>query len=88
MYRNSNDPNFRDYYKKYCKILSSVIITAKKKYFDGLILKSTNRSRTTWNIVKTVTNKLPISNMLTMNINNKLTTNPSIIENVSTLNFL
>ena len=30
-YRNSNDPTFKDYYKKYCKILSSVIIAAKKK---------------------------------------------------------
>jgi len=30
-YRNSNDPTFKDYYKEYCKILSSVIVTAKKK---------------------------------------------------------
>jgi hypothetical protein len=29
-YRNSNDPNFKDYYKKYCKILSTVINTEKK----------------------------------------------------------
>ena len=60
--------------------MTSVIITAKKKYFDGLILKSTNRSKTTWNLVKTVTNnRIPSNNKQTMNINNKLTTNPTII---------
>jgi hypothetical protein len=29
-YRNSRDPNFKTYYKKYCKILYSVIRAAKK----------------------------------------------------------
>jgi hypothetical protein len=29
-YRNSMDPNYKAYYKKYCKILSSVIRAAKK----------------------------------------------------------
>jgi len=29
-YRNSTDPNYKAYYKKYCKILSSVIRAAKK----------------------------------------------------------
>jgi hypothetical protein len=58
------------------------MIPAKKEHFDTLILKSTNRSRTTWNIVKTVTNnRITTSNTQTMNINNKLTTNPSIIAN-------
>jgi len=30
-YRNSMDPNYKAHYKKYCKILSSVIRAAKKK---------------------------------------------------------
>ena len=47
-----------------------------------MILKSTNRSRTTWNIVKTVTNnRITVNNTQPMNINNKLTNNPSIIAN-------
>ena len=50
-YRNSNDLNYKEYYKKYCKIVSSVIAAAKKMHFDKLILKSTNKSKTTWNIV-------------------------------------
>jgi len=37
-----------------------------------MILKSTNRSRTTWNIVKTVTNnRITVNNPKSMNINNK-----------------
>ena len=31
-YRNSNDPNFKEYYKKYCRILSVVIMPAKKNF--------------------------------------------------------
>jgi hypothetical protein len=69
-YRNSNDPNFKQFYKKHCKILSSVITTAKKMHFDILISKSTNKSRATWNIVKTITNnKDTTNNVTTMNIN-------------------
>jgi hypothetical protein len=30
-YRNIKDPNLKEFYKKYCKILSSVITAAKKK---------------------------------------------------------
>jgi hypothetical protein len=76
--RNNRDLN--EYYKKYCKILSAVIIAAKKKHFDRVILESTNRSRTTWKIVKTVTNnRISVSNAQTVIINNKGTTNPSTI---------
>ena len=81
-YWNSNDPNFKQFYKKYCKILSSVIPAAKKMHFDKLISNSTNRSRTTWNIVKTITNnKDTTSNVTTMNVNNSLTSNPLSIAN-------
>ena len=57
IYRISNDTNFKLHYKKYCKILSSVILTAQKMHFDKRLLKSTNRQKTTWNIVKNITNK-------------------------------
>jgi hypothetical protein len=57
-YRNSNDLNYKEYYKKYCKILSSAIAAAKKMHFHKLILKSTNKSKTTCNIVKSITNKV------------------------------
>ena len=45
-----------------------------------MILESTNRSRTTWEIVKTVTNnRRSVNNVQTVIINNKGTTNPSTI---------
>jgi hypothetical protein len=81
-YRISNNPKFKAYYKNYCKILSSVITTAKKIYFDKLLLKSTNRPRTTWNIVKSITNNgTTSSNTAELNINNTLNSNPFKIAN-------
>ena len=70
-YECSNDTTFKLYYKKYCKTLTSTIIDAKKKYYDNLILKSNNRTKMTWNIVKTITNNNKNTNkIVVMNINN------------------
>ena len=55
IYRCSKDPGFKIFYKKYCKILSLIILAAKK-YYDELIIKSINTTKATRNIVKTVTN--------------------------------
>jgi hypothetical protein len=69
VYRNNNDPSIKEHFKKYCRILDKVIRTAKK-YF---LLKSNNKTRTTWNIVKTITNnKRPTENITTMNLKKKL----------------
>jgi len=39
-------------------------------HFDKLILKSTNKTKTAWNIVKTITNnRNTTNNIATMNIN-------------------
>jgi len=50
-------------------------------YFDNLLLKSTNKPSTTWNIVKTVTNNVTTSsNIAEMNINNNyLVTPPQVL---------
>jgi hypothetical protein len=61
-YRNGNDPNYKEYYKKQCKILSSVTAVAKKMHFDKLVLKSINKSKNTYNIVKTITNNRNTTN--------------------------
>jgi hypothetical protein len=81
-YRCSNDPGYKSYYKKYCKVLSATIIAAKKKYYDEQILNSSNRTKTTWNIVKTVTNNNRNSNkIVSMNIDNHPNSNPVTITN-------
>jgi hypothetical protein len=81
-YRNSNDPNFKEYYKKYCRTLTKVILLAKKLYYNKLLLKSNNNPKTTWNIVKTITNnKDTINNISLMNIKDKMFHNPLAIAN-------
>ena len=80
-YRNSNDSNHKEYYKKYCQILTTVIMRAKKLHYKFL-LKSNNKQKTTWHIVKTITNnKNTINTISTMNINDKLSSNPLAIAN-------
>jgi hypothetical protein len=57
LYGNSNDVNFKNYYKLYCRTLSNVINAAKRLYYDRLIVNSENKMKTTWNVVKSVTGK-------------------------------
>jgi hypothetical protein len=56
--RRNNNVSFKNCYKSYCKILSSVISTAKRLHNDRLIANSKNKMKTTWNIVKHVTGKM------------------------------
>ena len=80
--------------------MTKVIITAKHLYYDKLISKSNNKQRTSWNIIKTITNNNNnVNNGLSLNINRRLTTDPlltanafntyfiSIAENLLTKNF-
>jgi hypothetical protein len=55
--RNSNNLDLINYYKKYCKILSSVVREAKKLKFANKINKSLNKNKAIWDIVKLETNK-------------------------------
>ena len=71
--RQDNDPNLKLYYKKYCKILVTVIKEAKKRYYDGAILKSKNKIKTTWSIVKKETgNKNHKNEVQLLKINNTI----------------
>jgi hypothetical protein len=57
-------------------------MSAKKLHYNKLLLKSNNKPKTTWNIVKTITNnKDTINNILTMNIKDKISSNPLAIAN-------
>jgi hypothetical protein len=54
----SND-NLIKYYKQYCRILVRVITEAKKgSKYNNQIINSTNKMKTTWNIIKSETNRL------------------------------
>jgi hypothetical protein len=52
-------------------------MSAKKLYYNKLLLNSNNKPKTTWNMVKTVTN----NNISTINIKDKLSSNPLAIAN-------
>jgi len=43
--KGSNDTNLKLQKKRYCKILTEIIKTAKKKYFGELIFKSKNKNK-------------------------------------------
>jgi hypothetical protein len=55
--RSINNPKLKNHYKTYCTILTDVIKTAKKLYYNKLIKNSKNKAKTLRNIVKTETKK-------------------------------
>jgi len=81
-YTQSNNLTLKEHYKAYCQTLSKIIMLAKKLYYNNLINKSNNKPKTTWNIVRTITNNGKVkNNRTTMNVKNKLTNNPLTIAN-------
>jgi len=56
--RDSDDVILKNYYKQYCKTLTSVIKEAKRYMYSNRIINSTNKMKTTWNIIKAETNRL------------------------------
>jgi hypothetical protein len=82
-YRNSNNRNLKKHYKRYCQILSRVITAAKRLHYSKLISQSDNKQKTTWNIIKTLTNNKKTSNItIPININDESHTNPINTANV------
>jgi hypothetical protein len=51
----------RAFYIKYCKIVNNVIKEAKKQHYSRLIVKSDNKIKTTWNIIKKETGKVHLN---------------------------
>ena len=56
--KNSNDGSLKNHYKQYCKILATVIREAKRCMYNNQLTNSTNKIKTTWNIIKAETNRL------------------------------
>ena len=50
LYKENNNPKFKKHYKEYCKLLTKVIILAKKSYYNTKLINSANKTKTTWNI--------------------------------------
>ena len=80
LYRKSNDPKLKIYYKNYFKILSKIIILAKKLYYSNKLANSTIKPKTTCSIIKTIiNNKKNPNNILMMKIDGKITTHHQTI---------
>jgi hypothetical protein len=80
--RNTNNPELIRYYKKYCKILSDVIKSSKKHHYNKLIANSKNKVKTTWGIIRSVTNINSSKNAIPLiNIDGKLCNNTQTTAN-------
>jgi hypothetical protein len=53
-----DNPELRNYYKKYCKTLSTLFKEAKRLKYDSKIQKSNNQNKIIWDIVKMETGKI------------------------------
>jgi hypothetical protein len=57
----SKTPNnifLKYYYKKYRKILTTIIQLAKKLHYNKLTSQSSNKTKTAWNVIKSLINDL------------------------------
>jgi len=66
--RNNNDLQLKEHYKRYSKILSQVVRTAKILHHNNQIAQSKNTIKTTWNIIKNETGR---NNTVYNNINSR-----------------
>jgi hypothetical protein len=87
--RLNNDTNLETYYKRYCKILSNVILLAKKLHYTRIILNSNNKMATTWKIINHENGKPShCNNTISLRIDNKEVTNHNKIANIFNNYFL
>ncbi|PNF30487.1 hypothetical protein B7P43_G10883 [Cryptotermes secundus] len=80
--RDGNNPDLKNYYNKYCKILSAVIKESKKLNYTYKINKSLNKNKTMWDIIKFETNRTSSADKaITLNIDGISITNQHVIAN-------
>ena len=72
--RSSNNFALKQYYKKYCLILTKIIRNAKRLHYNQMILRSKNKMKSTWQI---------INNELGINQHNRLISTQTL-EGIST----
>jgi hypothetical protein len=78
--RNSNNPKIRDLFKLYSKSLAHLISQTKRFYYDQLITNSNDRIKSTWKIVKTLSDRNSYTEVLPT-FNNSSTTSTTLRTN-------
>jgi hypothetical protein len=58
LYRTLNDEALKNHFRLYCKTLKDAIREAKRQHYNRQVSNSSNKTRTTWDIVRPVTRKL------------------------------
>ena len=87
--RYSNDQHLKLYYKRYCKVLSNIIMLAKKLYYNKIILNSKNKTATTWKIIYYEKGKTTLcKNIVNLRIENANVTDQTTIANFFNSYFL
>jgi hypothetical protein len=82
MHRQDDNPHFKLYYLKHCKVLAKVIKAAKKIYYDNKITRSHNKIKTTWSIIKRETgNKNQKGEPQSSKINNTMIKDTKLVAN-------
>jgi hypothetical protein len=70
----------REYYVKYCKILSRIIKAAKRKHYCRLIAKSDNQKKRSLDIIKHETGKSHLTEQIpSLLINEEKVNDPEVI---------
>jgi hypothetical protein len=81
--RNTDNPGLVRYYKNYCRILSDIIKLAKKHYYNKIIINSKHKVKTTWGIIKSVTNaKSSKSTITSISTEGKSYNNPQTMASI------
>jgi hypothetical protein len=80
--RHSNDLNIKIYYKRYCAVLSTVILTAKKLHYNKIILGSKNKMKSTCKIINEKGKTKSCIDIHSLVINNHVIMNQNKIPNI------
>jgi hypothetical protein len=80
--KNDNDLKAKARYINYGRILKKVIRESKKQHYSRLIAKSSNKVKTTWNIIKKETGKVhPTEQVPSLVVSNEKLKDPQIMAN-------
>jgi hypothetical protein len=76
LYRILNDVALKNHFRLYCKILKDVIREAKRQHYNRQVSNSSNKTKTTWDSVRSVTGKLTSENTVQeLEVNGKVIRN-------------
>lgn len=72
--KESCDPNFLLYVKRYKQIFKRCVNAAKKMHNNNLIFNSNNKQKTTWDIVKRETKRVPVKRQINLEVRGRIVT--------------